>query len=202
MAAATAVQAAPVVSVQAVQAGVGGGGGLGVGISNDGLSSSFNPANPLAGVYSPKTSHLSIVQQQLEGAAAAASTASAFQQQPPMMSAGASNSSSAVVNAVAENQAAAAAASNDINELPLPPGWSVDYTMRGRRYYMDHNTKTTHWSHPLDGEGLPTGWNRIDSSEYGTYYVKYASSTTSLVYVHIFFINFAFFQQYYTSNAV
>ena len=64
LAAATAV-AAPV-SVQAVQAAGGVGGGLGVGISNDGLSSSFNPANPLAGVYSPKTSHLSIVQQQLE----------------------------------------------------------------------------------------------------------------------------------------
>ena len=99
-----------------------------------------------------------------------------------MMSAGASNSSSAVVNAVAENQAAAVAASNDINELPLPPGWSVDYTMRGRRYYMDHNTKTTHWSHPLESEGLPTGWNRIDSPEYGTYYVKYASKIIAINY--------------------
>ena len=55
-------------SVQPVQNSnvLGGGGGLGAGISNDGLSSSFNPANPLQGIYSPKTSHLSIVQQQLE----------------------------------------------------------------------------------------------------------------------------------------
>ncbi|XP_047119064.1 scaffold protein salvador [Schistocerca piceifrons] len=58
-------------------------------------------------------------------------------------------------------------------ELPLPPGWSVDYTMRGRKYYIDHNTKTTHWSHPLEKEGLPTGWERIESPEYGVYYVNH-----------------------------
>lgn len=58
------------------------------------------------------------------------------------------------------------------DELPLPPGWSVDFTLRGRKYYIDHNTKTTHWSHPLEKEGLPTGWERIESPEYGVYYVK------------------------------
>ncbi|RLU16451.1 hypothetical protein DMN91_010519 [Ooceraea biroi] len=57
-------------------------------------------------------------------------------------------------------------------ELPLPPGWSVDFTLRGRKYYIDHNTKTTHWSHPLEKEGLPTGWERIESPEYGVYYVN------------------------------
>lgn len=58
------------------------------------------------------------------------------------------------------------------DELPLPPGWSVDYTLRGRKYYIDHNTKTTHWSHPLEREGLPTGWQCIQSPMYGVYYVK------------------------------
>lgn len=57
-------------------------------------------------------------------------------------------------------------------DLPLPPGWTVDYTLRGRKYYIDHNTKTTHWSHPLEVEGLPTGWQRIESPQYGTYYFK------------------------------
>lgn len=57
-------------------------------------------------------------------------------------------------------------------EFPLPPGWSVDFTMRGRKYYVDHNTKTTHWSHPLEKEGLPTGWERIESPDNGVYYVK------------------------------
>lgn len=60
-------------------------------------------------------------------------------------------------------------------ELPLPPGWTVDYTMRGRRYYIDHNTKTTHWSHPYEKEGLPTGWERVDSPDHGIYYVNHVT---------------------------
>lgn len=68
---------------------------------------------------------------------------------------------------------AANVAEGGAEELPLPPGWSVDFTLRGRKYYIDHNTKTTHWSHPLEKEGLPTGWERIDSPEYGIYYVNH-----------------------------
>ena len=55
----------------------------------------------------------------------------------------------------------------------LPPGWSVDFTQRGRKYYIDHNTKTTHWSHPLEKEGLPAGWEKIDSCDIGVYYVNH-----------------------------
>lgn len=65
--------------------------------------------------------------------------------------------------------------SDTAEELPLPPGWSVDLTLRGRKYYIDHNTKTTHWSHPLEKEGLPTGWERIESPEYGVYYVNHVT---------------------------
>ncbi|KAK8782373.1 hypothetical protein V5799_016284 [Amblyomma americanum] len=64
-------------------------------------------------------------------------------------------------------------AAKSAEELPLPPGWTVDYTMRGRRYYIDHNTKTTHWSHPYEKEGLPTGWERVDSPDHGVYYVNH-----------------------------
>ncbi|GAU97450.1 hypothetical protein RvY_08739 [Ramazzottius varieornatus] len=35
-----------------------------------------------------------------------------------------------------------------LSNEPLPPGWMVDYTPGGRRYYIDHNTKTTHWMLP------------------------------------------------------
>ena len=56
---------------------------------------------------------------------------------------------------------------------PLPHGWSVGFTMRGRKYFIDHNTKTTHWSHPFEKEGLPAGWERIDSAEFGSYYVNH-----------------------------
>ena len=133
-----AVQTVQATAVQAATAaGMGGAGGLaGVGgINNDGgLSSSFNPANPLAGVYSPKTSHLSIaVQQQLEQAEQAAQAAVVYQQQQPqIMASAASAAAPTPVSAVAAEAAAAA----DINELPLPPGWSVDYTMRGTYYLL------------------------------------------------------------------
>lgn len=60
-------------------------------------------------------------------------------------------------------------------DLPLPPGWSVDWTMRGRKYYIDHNTNTTHWNHPFEGEGLPPGWERVESSKFGTYYVDHTN---------------------------
>ncbi|XP_067895189.1 protein salvador homolog 1 isoform X1 [Heterodontus francisci] len=59
------------------------------------------------------------------------------------------------------------------DELPLPLGWSADWTIRGRKYYIDHNTNTTHWSHPLEREGLPPGWERVESPEFGVYYVDH-----------------------------
>ena len=33
-------------------------------------------------------------------------------------------------------------------EPSLLVGWSVGWTQGGRKYYIDHNTKTTHWSLP------------------------------------------------------
>ncbi|XP_075048554.1 protein salvador homolog 1 isoform X2 [Mixophyes fleayi] len=58
-------------------------------------------------------------------------------------------------------------------DMPLPAGWTVDWTIRGRKYYIDHNTNTTHWSHPLEREGLPPGWERVESAEFGVYYVDH-----------------------------
>ncbi|XP_023035860.1 scaffold protein salvador isoform X1 [Drosophila willistoni] len=55
-------------------------------------------------------------------------------------------------------------------ELPLPPGWATQYTLHGRKYYIDHNAHTTHWNHPLEREGLPVGWRRVVSKLHGTYY--------------------------------
>ena len=59
------------------------------------------------------------------------------------------------------------------HEPAIPPGWSVGWTMRGRKYYIDHNTKTTHWSHPLETEGLPAGWEKVESPEFGVYYLNH-----------------------------
>jgi hypothetical protein len=33
-------------------------------------------------------------------------------------------------------------------QLQLPPGWQLAYAPTGEPYYVDHNTKTTHWSPP------------------------------------------------------
>lgn len=65
----------------------------------------------------------------------------------------------------------------NVPDLPLPPGWTVDRTMRGRKFFIDHNTQTTHWSHPLEKEGLPPGWEKVESREHGTYYVNHVSRT-------------------------
>lgn len=57
----------------------------------------------------------------------------------------------------------------------LPPGWAVGWTSYGRKYYIDHITQTTHWTHPLDS--LPAGWERIESTDLGTYYVNHMLRT-------------------------
>ena len=35
-----------------------------------------------------------------------------------------------------------------ITQAALPPGWELKYAPDGRRYYVDHATKTTHWTLP------------------------------------------------------
>jgi len=57
-----------------------------------------------------------------------------------------------------------------VSDEVLPCGWAIGWTSYGRKYYIDHITQTTHWTHPLDS--LPAGWERIDSADHGTYYVK------------------------------
>lgn len=34
--------------------------------------------------------------------------------------------------------------------LPLPPGWERGISQDGEVYYIDHNTKSTSWTHPGD----------------------------------------------------
>ena len=34
------------------------------------------------------------------------------------------------------------------------------YTNDNKKYYVDHNTNTTHWFHPLEQEALPPGWEQ------------------------------------------
>ncbi|XP_031567934.1 uncharacterized protein LOC116302713 [Actinia tenebrosa] len=58
----------------------------------------------------------------------------------------------------------------------LPPGWEAAVTPDGRKYFIDHHTKTTDWKHPIHKEELPEGWERAESQEYGVYYVNCQSN--------------------------
>ena len=77
----------------------------------------------------------------------------------------------------------------------LPGGWEVALTADSLRYYVDHNTNTTHWTHPLETASLPPGWEQgkrfiiepklfykfnliVSSPAYGTYYVNHVDKKT------------------------
>ena len=34
------------------------------------------------------------------------------------------------------------------NVMQLPPGWEKKVNRNGKTYYVDHNTRTTHWNPP------------------------------------------------------
>ncbi|XP_012282219.1 membrane-associated guanylate kinase, WW and PDZ domain-containing protein 1 isoform X2 [Orussus abietinus] len=73
---------------------------------------------------------------------------------------------------------------------PLPPHWEKAYTDTGEVYFIDHNTGTSHWLDPrlskfqkrsleecLDDE-LPYGWEKIDDTLYGTYFIDHVNRRT------------------------
>ncbi|KAK5646841.1 hypothetical protein RI129_005305 [Pyrocoelia pectoralis] len=61
-------------------------------------------------------------------------------------------------------------------EEPLPPGWEMRYDMYGRRYYVDHNTRSTSWERP---QPLPPGWEMRRDARGRIYYVDHNSRTTT-----------------------
>ncbi|XP_045458973.1 E3 ubiquitin-protein ligase Su(dx) [Melitaea cinxia] len=67
--------------------------------------------------------------------------------------------------------AAAAAA-----EEPLPPGWEMRYDVYGRRYYVDHTTRSTSWERP---QPLPPGWEVRRDARGRVYYVDHNTRTTT-----------------------
>ncbi|CAD7012274.1 unnamed protein product [Ceratitis capitata] len=73
---------------------------------------------------------------------------------------------------------------------PLPPKWETAYTERGELYFIDHNTGTSHWLDPrlskfqkksledCGDDELPYGWEKIEDSLYGTYYIDHVNRRT------------------------
>ncbi|XP_011639513.1 E3 ubiquitin-protein ligase Su(dx)-like [Pogonomyrmex barbatus] len=66
----------------------------------------------------------------------------------------------------------------DINhsEEPLPPGWEMRYDLYGRRYYVDHNTRSTSWERP---QPLPPGWEVRRDPRGRIYYVDHNTRSTT-----------------------
>lgn len=58
----------------------------------------------------------------------------------------------------------------------LPPGWEVRLDTFGRRYYVDHNTRSTTWERPSP---LPQGWEVRRDNRGRVYYVDHNSRTTT-----------------------
>lgn len=102
-----------------------------------------------------------------DSATAAAPAATSPSQTPPHTSAGPSNNEASQVadpsasdgsksgrDTIASTPAVATRASAD--EEPLPAGWEMRYDQFGRKYYVDHNTKSTTWERPTNAP-LPAG---------------------------------------------
>ncbi|KAH8292529.1 hypothetical protein KR054_011435 [Drosophila jambulina] len=101
----------------------------------------------------------------IRGASASVQSLYAPPRTPPSAAGGAGGSVNGSLQKVPSQQSL-----TEPEELPLPPGWATQYTLHGRKYYIDHNAHTTHWNHPLEREGLPVGWRRVVSKLHGTYY--------------------------------
>ncbi|XP_060807947.1 E3 ubiquitin-protein ligase Su(dx) [Amyelois transitella] len=61
-------------------------------------------------------------------------------------------------------------------EEPLPHGWEMRYDVYGRRYYVDHNTRSTSWERP---QPLPPGWEVRRDGRGRVYYVDHNTRTTT-----------------------
>lgn len=68
------------------------------------------------------------------------------------------------------------AASTSVVEEPLPHGWEMRYDVYGRRYYVDHNTRSTSWERP---QPLPPGWEVRRDGRGRVYYVDHNTRTTT-----------------------
>lgn len=59
---------------------------------------------------------------------------------------------------------------------PLPAGWEIRFDQFGRRYYVDHNTRSTYWEKPTP---LPPGWEIRRDPRGRVYYVDHNTRTTT-----------------------
>ncbi|XP_055591615.1 E3 ubiquitin-protein ligase Su(dx)-like [Uranotaenia lowii] len=70
----------------------------------------------------------------------------------------------------------AAAQQQQVDDEPLPTGWEMRVDKYGRRYYVDHNTRSTYWEKP---QPLPVGWEMRRDARGRVYYVDHNTRTTT-----------------------
>jgi len=63
-----------------------------------------------------------------------------------------------------------------VAEEPLIPGWEMRYDQFGRRYYVDHNNRSTTWERP---QPLPPGWEMRRDQRGRVYYVDHNTRQTT-----------------------
>ncbi|VDQ02492.1 unnamed protein product [Trichobilharzia regenti] len=78
-------------------------------------------------------------------------------------------------SSVVQNSSSSTSSENP-DDGPLPPGWEIKYTAEGRKYYVDHLTKSTTWCKPSP---LPPGWERRTDSVGRVYYIDHNTRTTT-----------------------
>jgi hypothetical protein len=61
----------------------------------------------------------------------------------------------------------------------VPQGWEKRTDNSGRTYYVDHNTRTTHWKLPAAEPPLPDGWEMRKDARGRKYYVDHSTRTTT-----------------------
>ncbi|CAI2308630.1 unnamed protein product [Caenorhabditis sp. 36 PRJEB53466] len=71
-----------------------------------------------------------------------------------------------------------AAAATTPPEEQLPEGWEMRFDQYGRKYYVDHTTKSTTWERPST-QPLPAGWEMRRDPRGRVYYVDHNTRTTT-----------------------
>ncbi|CAI5437785.1 unnamed protein product [Caenorhabditis angaria] len=70
------------------------------------------------------------------------------------------------------------AAAQPVADEQLPDGWEMRFDQYGRKYYVDHTTKSTTWEKPST-QPLPSGWEMRRDPRGRVYYVDHNTRTTT-----------------------
>ncbi|KAG4071931.1 hypothetical protein HA402_006092 [Bradysia odoriphaga] len=68
------------------------------------------------------------------------------------------------------------ASAQPADDEPLPAGWEIRFDQFGRRYYVDHNTRSTYWEKPTP---LPQGWEIRRDPRGRIYFVDHNTRSTT-----------------------